>query len=563
MAISSSKDQISLVFFDRLGVRLDFEAGRPVSQCIWEVIPENQLLRVIRKVASGEISTDDWELEVSDSDYEKIELTYDETLLLMHLACMRPEMLDYIIEILGRRTPTLTTKNQLILAAIDLIPFKFGSRLLYLSEDIGWPPRENTLYVLKRLLGFGADPSQTNLWRTVIWNAVDLKYNDLDGDQLVQTFEILLSAGADAEITFTHSFMKTVMPPKAHSNLDIRIVYATKPLDLAFWAEKVTIFCILLQKAKDLESFIWKIISYSSESVVVLPEFILAVRARDANRVKELWNHRFQYLGQDTFLLSRQNRFDTAKEILLRYKAKSEIIGLVEGVTSAITANGHSTNDADEMRVRGLELLISLVTEGVCFLDIPEFREADCIGGYNWSLRTAAEKGNTELLKILLDIGFGISQDSSIYLEWQRIGVNPVPHAARYSLGCLKILIERGFSIRRPAPNEYKSSVTALEVALESGNLKILSYVLREGANIHAPCDQYSTAIEYAIKLGRIDALALLLEIDGTSHGIALALVSKSVGVSKYIKDYVHNWRKVPDLPIYDTTLQFIDDEIL
>ncbi|KAF3919213.1 hypothetical protein AA313_de0204016 [Arthrobotrys entomopaga] len=546
LAILESKTEIALVFFEHLGVSVSSEV-KALKSRIWDGIHLQDFYEIVKQIVAEDIP-----------NYEAC-LTQPEDSLLVYLACMRPEMLDYIIQALEWKTTM--GRDELLLQAIDLIPFGFLADIpiyenFHLCIDWSCPANLSLLAVLTRLLELGVDPNQTNLWQTMIWEV--LVQDGMSNLPLVfRSLEALIDAGADIEMTFTRSFTAKLNGILKSPTLDANVserCSAIKPLDIAFTLQDATAFCLLIAKSKDLDGFLQNVTLPSNEGFLVLPEFVQAVRERNPDQIRELWGTRFESPDKALALALKRGQIDVAGEVILRYTTTWKFITLVLQVARYMLTGKACSGCAARQYSRGLEVLQPLMVANISFEEVPEFQLHPLIDEYCDALQITIQNEKLDLLKTLLDFGAGAGAvdgvKSSTYLRLQCMGINPVPLAAKYSLECLKTLIEGGFNINEPTNTvhfrsnsaTYCVSETALGNALETGNMKTLSYVLREGADMYAPCNGSPSAIQYSITEGLIDALALFLEIDARCHETALALVAGMPQSPRYIREYVYGY---------------------
>ncbi|EPS37852.1 hypothetical protein H072_8414 [Dactylellina haptotyla CBS 200.50] len=139
------------------------------------------------------------------------------------------------------------------------------------------------------------------------------------------------------------------------------------------------------------------------------------------------------------------------------------------------------------------------------------------------------------------------SEDTSDQLSHEKqSSPSPLQIAAAWqNFENIKILVKHNADVREPAPlttlvaiapdSELKETGgTALQYAVEGGQFDIAEYLVEHGADIHAVAplrtrdsDWPSTALESAIKLRRLDFIALFLSVDIGAVDIALATAER------------------------------------
>ncbi|KAK6515987.1 hypothetical protein TWF281_004577 [Arthrobotrys megalospora] len=232
---------------------------------------------------------------------------------------------------------------------------------------------------------------------------------------------------------------------------------------------------------------------------------------------------------------------------MLQQKTYSSLINCVVKVARKLVY----LDNTDQIYKEGLALLRSTLEQTIGLNITHEFGDVHYPKGYVGSLQSAMDPDKIELFNILLDFlpGAG-SGDPTIYLKLQKERFNPVPGAAgRMGLDFLKSLLQRGFSINEPTqmklPMGLSYAITALSEALQTGDMKILTYILQEGADIYAPCGSISSAVGHAVLDGRIDAVALLLAVEPDCYEIALR---EAIAYSRgYMEDYLRKWKEELD----------------
>ncbi|KAK6540218.1 hypothetical protein TWF694_009034 [Orbilia ellipsospora] len=404
VAILKSKTEIAMIFFGYLGVSVNLSEPQ-----IWDRLCVEDFYRIIQSV-------------VADDNRYWDSMRREESLL-VYLGCLKTEMLDYVIRVLEWKTTT--NRSDAALTVIDFLPFKYPpdipSAIIFDLDpsDI----RNATLSVLpalKKLLGFGVDPNRTSLWRGLIWENL-VEHGVLGFVPVPQTLEALVDAGADIEMTFSQSFVTnlniTLQSPTLEVSRPGRST-AIKPLDIALLLKDSAVFCFLVLKSKDVDGFLQNIALVPEEEFVLLPHFVHAVRDRNCNLIREMWDVRFENPERAITLALEKEQVDVAREVILRYRSTWKLISLVLQVA----------HNVREGRVRefkqyncGLEVLQSLAVEGINFQEFPEFQLHPLLDEYKYALQSSIESDKLELLKILLDLGTrgGDGIGPSIYLGLQ------------------------------------------------------------------------------------------------------------------------------------------------
>lgn len=115
------------------------------------------------------------------------------------------------------------------------------------------------------------------------------------------------------------------------------------------------------------------------------------------------------------------------------------------------------------------------------------------------------EKGDVELARLLVAKAKDVDVISTRPVaNYGNIVGTPLIHAVRNAnLGVVTLLVERGADVKKEAPE----GVSALRLAVEIGNLKIVEYLLDHGANERAP-----GLLVLSLRLGHEDITKLLLK---------------------------------------------------
>jgi ankyrin repeat protein len=115
----------------------------------------------------------------------------------------------------------------------------------------------------------------------------------------------------------------------------------------------------------------------------------------------------------------------------------------------------------------------------------------------NRPLKAAIEKGNREIVKMLIQNGVNVHQEKAYYLD---------AAAGRGDIEIVKMLINAGIAVDDSAPN------TALANAAYHGHANIVSFLLDKGANIERRGPGGRRPIDRAVAGGSVDTVNLLLD---------------------------------------------------
>ena len=119
-------------------------------------------------------------------------------------------------------------------------------------------------------------------------------------------------------------------------------------------------------------------------------------------------------------------------------------------------------------------------------------------------LHMAAEKGQTNLVKVLLDWGANINATDA---NWQ--GGTALPRAARQGhIEVVKLLLDRGAAIDATTNNGW----AAHHWAAHGGHIEVVKVMLDRGAAIDARAGDGWTALHQAARDGHIEVVKVLLD---------------------------------------------------
>ncbi|KAF3181125.1 hypothetical protein TWF788_006626 [Orbilia oligospora] len=549
----------------------------------WPVSPDildwERQLDDIHQGATSERQSHDSDIEFHNNDINK---------KLVLVTCLNPEMVDYVGQVMCLANPSLT-QPQVVSMAIDLLPIwhVYGAKRSCGCLDIkgypkslpssapsfevsgpcallgGWiktfPP-----FALERLLQFSVDPSRTELWQKNIWEYLDRCSETFYGN-VVGHFKVLLRC-PDIISSSINLPVQSLSPESSKIFGSTNRVLA-EPIEAAFFLRKPDAFCLLLESRAAISQYL-----LSTEPLSCYPdgftfhgEFIEACDSMDFQRIHELWNYRIKALDANSmdYIADVQIRrslkskdFTAAAELSLQ--PQNGFLRIQVFLAIAKAGLGKEYGLAHTTLLRSiLDAGVSLNYENIDTAS-PEFENNN--KNYREILRDAIKNDNIELVEILLEYERQLNLREHLtapnhrlpgYCPLRAKEVGYVLHAAQFSLRCLKRLIEHGFNIdggicRCPQENiSLDSRQTALQRAIDSGNMDTIVFVLQNGANLYAPFDYYyKSAVEYSIKKGRLDATALILSIEPNCYPLALRAAEETR--YDYIATYVRNWKTVP-----------------
>ncbi|KAF3111687.1 hypothetical protein TWF569_006663 [Orbilia oligospora] len=230
------------VFFGFLGIEMspkNMQREPRDSERPWEGIDPTDLGEIVRTTLLDEY---DWDVVIS-LDEDEIQ-----DWILMQIACLRPEMMDYIIELLQREPSHGTPDNKVsrLASAVDLIFFIPDVRSFWFETLFGDYRSSNAIWeeaapMLKILLDLGADASETKFWQRDIWRY--LVSNEKPELELLEILNILLDAGADPEMPFQRCFITQFLHdaglPSSLKEIfcGVALNHALKLIDISFLAQ--------------------------------------------------------------------------------------------------------------------------------------------------------------------------------------------------------------------------------------------------------------------------------------------------------------------------------------
>ncbi|KAK6523103.1 hypothetical protein TWF694_006001 [Orbilia ellipsospora] len=490
---------------------------------------------------------------ISPHAFEWLESKDPVDLVLVQAACAQPFLTEYLVEILQWKYSIPAERAACM--AIDALPRGPGYRKIYDDEfggifslDIFSSEDDQRALVLDLLLNFGVDPNRTNFWQTSVWKeiiSVDLT-DWSPNSSLEAILGVLLDCGTD-----TNGCVKIDLLNEISCSIDSAYYECfyepyfyfeeiNTPIEIAFTLKYSWIFCFLLEESVITDSFCYRLSSGAYTRSDVHAGFVQAIKDRDRETIEELWACRISGNWEVNSALESGD-IAAAKEILLRNDRNSLAILLAFQLCLFYDERYVSFSNVYEI----LEFILQM---GVHTNLSPAFWNDRRKNLFRYCLSRAIFKDNPEFLKLLMkfypaDTRAARSQNtvSVRYHQFQEDDIFLLDKAAQYSLACLKFLISQGFHINEGNSGNYNE--TALRGAIQSGNLETVAYILSEGGNIYAPCGHETSAIAFAIKEGRLDSLAMMLDAVPNSYPLASAAIEDPAITNEYIVEYVRGWK--------------------
>ncbi|KAF3937657.1 Ankyrin-1 [Dactylella cylindrospora] len=163
------------------------------------------------------------------------------------------------------------------------------------------------------------------------------------------------------------------------------------------------------------------------------------------------------------------------------------------------------------------------------------------------------------VLKLLFFQGYRLTKEDPSSISSSRIKTCPLSPlqcaAISGNLECVKLMINNGADVREPRSVRLGFSYyqlwktgpggTALHFAVQYGHLDIAKYLVEHGADIYAftipvsGYDQPETVVEFAVRLRRLDFIALFLLVDINCRDLALnaAMRNSHFDLADWIKN--------------------------
>ncbi|KAK6515986.1 hypothetical protein TWF281_004576 [Arthrobotrys megalospora] len=297
-AILLDNFDIAMLFFRHLRIKLPAE--RPefsTSKCIWRLMDEATFAKMIHNVAVDAAITRRYHYyrhwmhchdppTLSENDIEDWLITL--------LACIRPDMTDYIVQVLRRKY--FTTRSQVCTWSIDLIYWQISDETImllakYFGSNWNFIRYEGRVLALERFLNFGVDPNKTELWQETLWGLLaeggTLQFGG--AEVFREVLKLLLDAGADLDIDLELEFVDQINREFV-PHTQVCGFRVAKPIDLVFVLPDPAPFCALLQPIPSgaLDSFVRKLTLFSTTKAALNPDFIQAVCDRNLDQVRLL-----------------------------------------------------------------------------------------------------------------------------------------------------------------------------------------------------------------------------------------------------------------------------------
>ncbi|RVD89700.1 uncharacterized protein DFL_000695 [Arthrobotrys flagrans] len=457
-----------------------------------------------------------------------------EIYVLVYAACVQPQFTQYVVEIIQWKYSI--SAEQAARIAINAMPILQDYGLVAPFDLAPFPPDSlkhtdlNRVSVLGALLHFGVDPNETSFWRTSFWEEVgkpsmagqhkvhhsvhvdtQIPGEVIETDRYqpaqatTQVFRLLLDSGADVngqlEINILDIIQDYMNPSSSY--LDRETIEFMEyfdfqemdtPIEIAFGFEDSYAFCFLIERSASVHRLYRRFTSGKYRGVH--PGFVQAIQERNLNTIEDLWNQRILNLAVISAL--ERGNVDAARDIILAYNHELRLNSLFLGVGELYCSGRLSYADCYDLLGLMLEMSASL--------------------GSNIDPSSHTQDGRGDPLQLA-------------------------------TLDCLQLLISQGSSIDETSISIGVSNsdamfyMTALSGAISGGNIETVAYVIKEGANVYAPCGFASSAIEFAISERRIDSLALILEAVPNSYPLAVAAVEDRRYKDEYIAEYVRTWK--------------------
>ncbi|KAF3279855.1 hypothetical protein TWF970_003881 [Orbilia oligospora] len=472
-----------------------------------------------------------------------------EMLLIGHLVTLRPSYLNRLLEFLSHKYPGVYFEAYIfhIVHRMRYHPEK------YLGIHYGW--ETNCIGVLHMLLSRGVDVNFNldSLISPVSYMIqecsllADIEYpKDFKLESSV--LDLLVEAGSDINV-----------PPLycPEKNIDTKRLWYyqhLRPVDMAYWGDFKEYFCYLLSQDVCLDRFPMKTMD-SRRGWIPCPLFIQAAHNCDLNPFPEIEMDATCDIEATKELLDLKNPTPTPEELFNLIA----VLAVTEGRRSDITGPVLTKTE--------IECGFALISTAIQNRWVKVGFEMPYRNRFRSPLCLSIIYDNVRLMEHLLNL----EADQFIYKDvdmwWRRLSA--VQLAAGVSVRLLKALVARGADVNQP-PCQFAGS-TALHEAIEKGKLSCLSYLLSKGADIHTLDTREHTtlidligeqpvpgksALEYAIFMGRIDAVSLILQAEPACQSMALEFARKHH--QSTIAMYIETWE--PGSP--ENITEDIDEDI-
>ncbi|KAF3168224.1 hypothetical protein TWF788_010954 [Orbilia oligospora] len=536
---------------------------------VWEVFGIPMFYEIVAQFVTTEIvpyHTSSTLKTLSPADF-KLALDYNTNRVLVWAACINPEITEYVIQVM-KWANTALTESEVVKLAIELLPCWPGEPRKHdywvnynLNTILNLDDNFHPLLVFRKLFRADIDLTQTELWQHLIWKSLYRRSFFDNGepspDDLLEYLRIFLQwpGAVNCDLDLHPSLRREYSRVHGVRNISDPI----KPIVAAFLSKEPAVFLLLLESGASIADIPTK--RDAQSDLTINTEFIDACQTQNLRRVCDLWDYRIEPADKFKVGLSERDQVEAylhrweleainnllphLKDPLSRLKVFQFV---VKGAIRLVRSSRHD-------RLVYLSIIQSLINSGT-LLSVKD----SSIMGYESSLsylgseyplilRLAIDIADLGLAEVLLEVaqrvnlytqehgGEAFSLGELLCKEY----LEHMYYAAMKGPGALKCLMRFGFDINESASaqSELRGS-TALSGALTSGNMDTLVFLIQSGADIYAPCGSYQSAIEFAIREGRIDAVALILAVDPNCHYLALKAAEKTE--YEYIAEYVRNW---------------------
>ncbi|KAK6540919.1 hypothetical protein TWF694_008303 [Orbilia ellipsospora] len=453
--------------------------------------------------------------------------------LLMYAVSVNLDFTNYILRVFEWKYSSVPIRRDVLVSAVDAIPITNPS---WLPEYLYRGTRMNPVSVLEELVNLGVDLSKTMVWKEKVWASEN------------RVLQAIISCSLNAGIDIDQKLGITldISGINFKYNVKIQVDESMRLIDIAFFRYDPTVFIFLLQHGADTAHFAPNMLS--GNGFTILPEFINAVHDRNLATVEMTWRDRIHIieLSISDRIMTALDAEDTedADHIVSRCTDASMCVDTFLEVSRWIFWPDGNCYMQNKKVMQMLRTLLQSIPNPFDDEDISNSYIISDIQGDRFDLTVllAIDSSNVEILELLLD--FRARTQSAF--ENKRLQIfsgisNPLMFwAGTHDVNCVKILIKLGFHI-----NEFTISddyyYTALAGAIYSGKMEIIFFLISKGADLYAPCGKSSSAVAEAIRLGRIDTVAFILEVEPGCYAIVLEAVMNS----KYqnIKEFVQKWK--------------------
>ncbi|KAK6512975.1 hypothetical protein TWF506_009137 [Arthrobotrys conoides] len=539
----------------------------------WELLDKATFYDIIPKCIA-EIETLDFEAELEVAqEIEGPDIKPEIWIrILAYAACVEPHMTQYIVELIQWKYSNISIKdaarmaiNALPILRFDelVVPYQFYD---IFSTGTSEHAATNRPLVLETLLRFGVDPNETSFWQISLWEEIIVANSLMSPQATLQIFKRFIDLGADVDINFGFKISELLdkndnfrSSLRAWSSSIVFEYFSSyemyTPIEIAFGIETSSMFCLLMERSASVHQLYDRLTS--RDCCGVHPEFVRAIQERNRAAIEDLWDQRF--LNSAIVKAINNGNFDAARSILLTYTCELRLSSLFRDVLRCtrppeLYCDTHFGNFVSLLLEESCKFAARLSTqasnnpEAFSNLTTPD---DNWMIGYWFLLRNAIYfTPDSRTLKFLFSLYPTVAKLSNTPLrtlyQLHEHGIFLLNIAARRSPDRLKFLVSQGACIDEAEVRligRHEQYLTALEGAIDSGNIETVAYALSQGANVYAPCDMKSSAIEYAISKKRIDSLALILEAVPNSYPLALELAENPDYKDSFIAEFVRTWK--------------------